>query len=294
MKRRDEVLVGIFTTIAVAVGILGALWLARGGLSSGYPLHANLDWASGLKQGHPVFLAGVTIGYVDRIELDQQAGRVYVTMRVEDEYSVPAGATATVQANGLFGDMAIAVNPVQASPESYEAGDTLPSGTPQPGINEVIARLDTVTRSVTMVTDAIELQLVEGGGIADLRRTLAATSQLAAQLSRMASEQSVILAQTTSALRRSANAIDSARVDSTVQNLQETSRNLAEFTAGLEQMTQQLNTTLAQLNDTTGTAGQLINNPALYNRLTVLVTRMDSLTADIKKNPRKYINLEIF
>jgi phospholipid/cholesterol/gamma-HCH transport system substrate-binding protein len=294
MKRRDEVLVGIFTTIAVAVGILGALWLARGGLSSGYPLHANFDWASGLKQGQPVFLAGVTIGYVDRIELDQQAGRVYVTMRVEDEYSVPAGATATVQANGLFGDMAIAVKPVQATPESYEAGDTLPSGTPQPGINEVIARLDTVTRSVTMVTDAIELQLVEGGGIADLRRTLSATSQLAAQLSRMASEQSVILAQTTSALRRSANAIDSARVDSTMQNLQETSRNLAEFTAGLEQMTQQLNTTLAQLNDTTGTAGQLINNPALYDRLTMLVTRMDSLTADIKKNPRKYINLEIF
>lgn len=294
MKRRDEVLVGIFTTIAVAVGILGALWLARGGLSSGYPLYANFDWASGLKQGQPVFLAGVTIGYVDRIELDQNAGRVYVTMRVEDDYTVPAGATATVQANGLFGDMAIAVKPVQATPESYAPGDTLPSGTPQPGINEVIARLDTVTRSVTQVTDAIELQLVDGGGIADLRRTLASTSQLAAQLSRIAAEQSVVLSQTTAALRRSANAIDSARIDSTVKNLQQTSLNLAEFTAGLEQMTQQLNVTLAQLNDTTGTAGQLINNPELYNRLTMLVTRMDSLTADIKKNPRKYINLEIF
>ena len=79
-----------------------------------------------------------------------------------------------------------------------------------------------------------------------------------------------------------------------MKNLQQTSLNLAEFTAGLEQMTQQLNVTLAQLNDTTGTAGQLINNPELYNRLTMLVTRMHSLTADIKKNPRKYINLEIF
>jgi ABC-type transporter Mla subunit MlaD len=76
MKRRDEVLVGIFTTIAVAVGILGALWLARGGLSSGYPLYATFPWAQGLKQGQPVFLAGVTVGYVDRIELDQNAGRV--------------------------------------------------------------------------------------------------------------------------------------------------------------------------------------------------------------------------
>ena len=294
MKRRDEVLVGIFTTVAVAVGILGALWLARGGLSSGYPLYATFPWAQGLKQGQPVFLAGVTIGYVDRIELDQNAGRVYVTMRVQDDYQVPEGSTATVQANGLFGDMAIALKPDHPTPESYASGDTIPTGVPQPGINEVIARLDTVTRSVTQVTDAIELQLVEGGGITDLRRTLASTSQLTAQLARIAQEQSVEIARTTAALRRSATAIDSAQVDSTVRSLRETSANLAEFTAGLEQMTQQLNVTLAQLNDTTGTAGQLINNPALYNRLTTLVTRIDSLTADFKQNPRRYINLEIF
>jgi phospholipid/cholesterol/gamma-HCH transport system substrate-binding protein len=294
MKRRDEVLVGIFTTIAIAVGILGALWLARGGLSSGYPLYASFPWAAGLKQGQPVFLAGVTVGYVDRIELDQNAGRVYVTMRIEEDYTVPEGATAVVQANGIFGDMAIALKPDQPTPESYASGDTVPSGTPQPGMPEIIARLDTVTRSVTQVTDAIELQLVEGGGIADLRRTLAGTNQLIAQLGRIAAEQSVTLSQTTNALRRSASAIDSARIDSTMRSLQATGANLAEFTAGLEEMTQQLNTTLGQLNDTTGTAGRLINDPALYNRLTVLVTRLDSLTADIKANPRKYINLEIF
>ena len=36
MKRRDEVLVGVLTTVALIVGILGAIWLARGGLSNGY------------------------------------------------------------------------------------------------------------------------------------------------------------------------------------------------------------------------------------------------------------------
>ena len=35
MKRRDEVLVGVFTTVALAVIVLGAIWLARGGLSKG-------------------------------------------------------------------------------------------------------------------------------------------------------------------------------------------------------------------------------------------------------------------
>lgn len=51
MKRRDEVLVGIFLTTAVAVALLGTLWLVRGGLSSGYPLHAKFAWGQNLKPG---------------------------------------------------------------------------------------------------------------------------------------------------------------------------------------------------------------------------------------------------
>jgi hypothetical protein len=40
--------------------------------------------------------------------------------------------------------------------------------------------------------------------------------------------------------------------------------------------------------------GKLMNDPALYNDVRSLVTRLDSLTADFKKNPRKYIKLSIF
>ena len=45
MKRRDEVLVGVFLTTAVAIALLGTLWLVRGGLSSGYPLYAKFEVA---------------------------------------------------------------------------------------------------------------------------------------------------------------------------------------------------------------------------------------------------------
>ena len=58
MKRRDEVLVGVFLMAAVAIGLLGTLWLVRGGLSSGYPLYAKFAWGQNLKPGQPVLLAG--------------------------------------------------------------------------------------------------------------------------------------------------------------------------------------------------------------------------------------------
>lgn len=42
------------------------------------------------------------------------------------------------------------------------------------------------------------------------------------------------------------------------------------------------------------TAGLLLGDPALHNRLDSLVTSADSLINDIKADPRKYINLSIF
>ena len=64
MKRRDELLVGLLLIFAVTVGVLGTIWLVRGGLREGYPLYARFPWGSGLKQGQPVLLAGVSVGTV--------------------------------------------------------------------------------------------------------------------------------------------------------------------------------------------------------------------------------------
>ena len=69
MKRRDEVLVGIFLTVAVAIALLGTLWLVRGGLSSGYPLYSKFAWGQNLKPGQPVLLAGVNVGAVADVTL---------------------------------------------------------------------------------------------------------------------------------------------------------------------------------------------------------------------------------
>ena len=56
MKRRDEVLVGMVSTVSIVMGFIGALWLARGGLAPGYPLYSKFAWGAGLKQGDAVAL----------------------------------------------------------------------------------------------------------------------------------------------------------------------------------------------------------------------------------------------
>jgi len=177
MKTRDEVLVGLLVTVAIIVTVLGSLWLARGGLSKGYPLYAKFPWGAGLKQGQPVLLVGVNVGYVDEVDLHQD-GILVTTLRIAKNYNVPVTSKAAVIPNGIFGDQAVALTPSKPDPRSFKPGDTVPIGPSTPGIAELTSKADSITRSVNAVTTALEHEMVAAGGIRDLRNAIGATNRL--------------------------------------------------------------------------------------------------------------------
>ena len=293
MKTRDEVLVGLVITVAVIVTVLGSLWLARGGLSKGYPLYAKFPWGAGLKQGQPVLLVGVNVGYVDQVDLHQD-GILVTTLRIQNHYKVPVTSKAAVVPNGIFGDQAVALTPSRPDPRSFKDGDTVPIGPSTPGIAELTSKADSVMRSVNAVTSALEHEMVAAGGIRDLRSTITATNRLVSDFAAIADEQSRQLSATMTSLRRATGAIDPAKVDSTVKNFRAASANLAETSAQLKETSGKLDAILAKVDSGPGSAAKLLNDPGAYNDVRALLQRMDSLLADIKKNPKRYINVKIF
>lgn len=294
MRRRNEVMVGVVATVALIVAITGALWLARGGLSSGYELYAKFPWGQGLKQGQPVLLSGVNIGIVDHMEFKRE-GIVVVALAIQKEHEVPLGTTATIEPNGLFGDMLIALRPSTPNPRSFQPGDTVPSGKPSPGIADLTARGDSIARTVQDITKSVQVQLTgPNGGIEDLRATMRQFNRLAAQLTTIAAQQSAELTRTQTLLRARVAAVDPATIDSTLKSLQSTSENVEKLTADFQVTTQRLNSVMAKVDTGGGTAGKLVNDTLLYADVRKLVTRMDSLMTEFQKNPRKFINLTIF
>ena len=293
MKTRDEVLVGLIVTAAIVVTVLGSLWLARGGLSKGYPLYAKFPWGAGLKQGQPVLLVGVNVGYVDQVDLHQD-GTLVTTLRIQKSYHVPVTSKAAVVPNGIFGDMAIAVTPSRPDPRSFKPGDTVPIGPSTPGIADLTSKADSITKSVNAMTTALEREMVAGGGIRDLRQTIAATNRMVNEFAAVASEQSRQLTATMTSLRRATSAIDPAKVDSTITNFRTASANMAAMSADLKQTSSKLDAILAKVDSGNGSAAKLLNDPGVYNDVRGLLQRMDSLLADIKKNPKRYINVKVF
>jgi len=105
LTRQDyETFVGL---VAIVVAAL-ALWLVSAGgkaaqAGNGYVLTARFDQVDGLATGSPVFLAGIQVGSVLKIELAPGALKPVVTMSVRRGIVVPADSAALVMSDGVLG-----------------------------------------------------------------------------------------------------------------------------------------------------------------------------------------------
>lgn len=290
MKRRDEVTVGVLITVAVIVLVVGTLWLVRGDLRSGYPLYTRFAWGQGVRQGQKVMLAGVTIGSVSEVRL-RDDGFLDVDLRVQTKYKVPRNAVAEVYPIGIFGDAAIALKTAAPLPEKFQPGDTVPARNAASGIDALTSRADSITASVHRITRALETELIEAGGIRDLRQTLATTNRFLAQMQAIAAEQNRNLNATMASLR---NAVDSTQIRATLQSFRAAAASGDSLMQQLASNATQIQAILARLERGEGTAGKLLTDTSLYRDTRNLLVRVDSLVSDFQRNPRKYINLRIF
>ena len=286
MKRRNEVLVGLLLTVALAIGVGGTIWLVRGGLRQGYSLYAVFRWGENLRVGQPVRLAGVQVGYVGDVQL-RDNGTLAVDMKIDNGRRVPRNARAIVEAVGIFGDAQVAL---QATPEprSYAAGDTVPVGVTAAGIAQLTAKGDTVATQAVALTNALRAEFVDSGGLRDVRRTLAQTNLLVAQLGQIAAQQNRELSRTQASLRRALAGIDSGKIDSTLSNVRAASANATGLTDSLRLTVSRLNATLGAIERGEGTAGKLLRDTAFYGDVRKLVGRIDTLTLDFQRNPGRY------
>jgi phospholipid/cholesterol/gamma-HCH transport system substrate-binding protein len=124
-----EVIVGVFVLLGLlALGYL-AIKLGRmeviGG--SGYNVHAKFSTVGGLRTGSPVEIAGVEVGRVDRISLENFQARV--AFRLNDDIKLPEDSIASVRTKGLVGEQYVRISPggsEQVIPQGGEIIETEP------------------------------------------------------------------------------------------------------------------------------------------------------------------------
>jgi len=69
---------------------------------------------------------------------------------------------------------------------------------------------------------------------------------------------------------------------------------MTEMSRELKTTSAKLDAIIAKVDSGPGSAAKLINDPGLYNDVRALLQRMDSLVADVKAHPSRYINVKVF
>ncbi len=103
-KAKTELVVGIF----VIVGIVALIYLSvsLGGIklfgSENYNVFASFDSVTGLKVGAKVEIAGVEVGKVSGIELDED--QAVVEMDILNDVKIADDSVASIRTQGIIGD----------------------------------------------------------------------------------------------------------------------------------------------------------------------------------------------
>jgi phospholipid/cholesterol/gamma-HCH transport system substrate-binding protein len=74
-----------------------------------YTIHLDFANASGLKPGSAVEIAGVPVGQVTSIHLDEQRARV--TLQFHKQVEIQDDAIASIQTKGLLGERYVTISP---------------------------------------------------------------------------------------------------------------------------------------------------------------------------------------
>jgi len=125
-KASIETIVGLF--VVAGLICVGYLTIKLGKMeligSNYYNLKANFRTVAGLKPGANVEIAGVQVGFVEKIYLDKETQSAVASLKLEKGVELSADVIASIKTSGLIGDKYIQLNP-GGDIEILKDGDTI-------------------------------------------------------------------------------------------------------------------------------------------------------------------------
>ncbi len=122
-----------FSWIAVKMGDLDLF------KEESYNISASFTSISGLKEGAALELAGVVVGKVTKIELDEEEFEATVFMDVRKTIQLSDDSIASIRTSGIIGDKFIKLTP-GGSDLFLEAGDMIEETEASISIEELISK----------------------------------------------------------------------------------------------------------------------------------------------------------
>jgi len=292
VRRNIELQVGTLVLVAIVAVSFGLLFLKEFKFRTAtWPLEVSFSDASGVSVGAPILIRGVEKGKVQSIRLER--GKVDLVLGIEEGVEITDDAIIAIQPDML--------GPTYVTIEQGTSGTMLEPGAQMEGIARVelaallensaglLLRVDRLTRRVDefIACGAADSLFADiSSGARELRLLAAETREVLPPALEHLDELSLELGRFSRELRPEVFG-SLEHLDSLTVELRSLSADLRVAGGGLEFMGE-------QLESGQGTLGRLVAEDDLYLRLQSTLGEVDSLVADIKANPKRYISFELF
>lgn len=297
--------IGLSVIVAILILIFGIEYLK--GINLFRPSHfymAYFDNVTGLTVSSPVYINGYKVGQVRELNFDytEPGAKTEVLLALNKHLEIPEDSYAFI-GSSIMGEGHIAIV-LGNSSTLLSSGAEIPtsqgsgllsdlSDTLMPKITETLSNVDSLLTNLNLLIKdpAISQSILRLDGIT--RNIELASGGL-----------DNLLSKDVPSIMKNANGVVT-NVDDIVLKIDTISSNLAMLSEELtrlplSQTMTGINRTVDNLENFTGdlknqnsTLGMLMNDPELYNRLNNVAASVDSLINDIKKNPKRYINIKL-
>ena len=292
-----ETRVGLTVVIAALILVFGTMWFQRFQLTeSRWSFFVRFDQVGGLVAGDPVMVNGVEAGRVERIDLRED--EVVARMGVLEGVSIREDSRIQLKSIGIMGERFVAITQGR-SQRHLAPGDTT-SGMFLMSLSEVMGEagriLDEVATASRQLTELLTLLTEEG----QLETTMSNLADVSARLREITNENQPQLASAIDRFDNVATLMDSlvarhyASLDSSVAAMGRTGPRFEEAVANFESVSKNLRQITDALEKGDGTLGRLLTDEKMAVKLENTIAGLDSLVADIKRHPGRYVNFSLF
>lgn len=168
-KKGTEMWVGIFVVIGIILLVLMTVKIEKFqvGRRIGYPLHIYFDSAAGLEQNSQVRVAGIRIGDVEKVALEN--GKAKVTFRLPPHVILYRDAKAHLKSEGFLGEKYIEITPGTPGNQKVEPNGMIEQGAPPVDVEYFLSKMSSVgddikevIKPVSDLMKSMDPQKVEG------------------------------------------------------------------------------------------------------------------------------------
>jgi len=259
------------------------------GEKKGYILEAAFDSVAGLDAKSAVRMAGVKVGVVEKVELEDH--RAKVTMRINPEAQIPRGTEAMIKTMGLLGERYVEFVPVKnakpqpPSPEEssfYKDRERVQATISPSDVDKLINQLSSISDDIKQVTTSLSRVFgTERGAqsmediLHDLRETTANIKDFSHTLRSDGSELVMRLNELVASLNGVVNE-NRDNVKVTMENVREASKSAELALSSIENATR-------KIERGEGTIGKLVNDDSMYNNIDSAAKGISDYTSRVER-----------